>query len=120
MKQFIYLAIIIFIATTIFIGIKSMDGHISAGGLGFIFLAVSPYAYLAILNRRFSGKTPIIVVLVLSIIVGGFGIWAFIDSMVIQTDAQAGMAFIVVPVYQWFFLLLSTLPVYFLYKKKVI
>ncbi len=117
MKQLTYLIIIISTIATIIIGIKSMDNHISAGVLIFIILAVSPYAYLAIITRIVSRKYSIVTVLVLSILVGVFGIWAFVDTMFIQTDAQAGMAFFVVPVYQLGFLLVATLPVYFFNRK---
>jgi hypothetical protein len=118
MKQLTYIITLLAATSTIIIGIKTMNNQVSAEALGLIFLTVSPYAYLVVMTRHVSKKASIIAVLTLSILVGGFGVWAFVDSMFIQTDAQAGMAFIVVPVYQWGFLLLATLPVYFLNKKK--
>ena len=57
-----------------------------------------------------------IAVLVLSLLIGGFDVWALVDAMFIHIDAQGGLIYIVAPLWQWVLLLLATLPVYFLNK----
>jgi len=118
MKQISFIVVIAAAVSTVVIGVKTTNYPISAGALGFIGWAVSPYFYLAVMAKLVSRRAATIVVAVVAFLVGGFGVWAFIDTMFIHPDAQGGLAFIVVPMWQWTMLLLATLPVYLLNKVK--
>ncbi len=102
---------------TISIGIFSMDAF-SLGVLGLLLWAVSPYLYGMLLTKLVSKRNAVVTVaLVVSVIVMG-GIGLLIDAMYIHTDPQSALAFVVIPVYQWALLLLTTLPIYLLNKNK--
>jgi len=95
-----------------------MSSPISVSAMGFIAWAVSPYGYLAIMAKLVSKSVSYVAVLVLSLLIGGFGMWAFVDAMFIHIDAQGGLVYIAAPLWQWVLLMLATLPVYFLNKVK--
>ena len=118
MKQFTFITIIVAILAIIAIGLKTTIAPLSFEAIGFIGWAITPYTYLAVMAYVVSGKTTSITVLILVLLTGGFGVWAFIDAMFIHTDAQGGLVYVVVPFWQWIFLLLASLPVYYLNKVK--
>lgn len=118
MKRFTYILILAAAITTMVIGFKTMSSPISAGALGFIIWAVSPYLYLAAMTKAVSKKPSTIAVLVFALFVGAFGVWALIDAMFIHLDAQGGLIYIFAPLWQWVFLILFTLPLYLLNRVK--
>lgn len=91
-----------------------MSYPITIGALGFIGWAVSPYAYLAFMARLVTEKASWIAVCLLALLAGAFGVWALVDAMYIHPDAQGGLAFAVVPLWQWLALLLCSVPIYFI------
>ncbi len=101
---------------TIAVGILNMDAF-SLGALGLLVWAVSPYLYGMLLTKLVSKRKAVVtVVLLVSVIVIG-GIVLLIDAMYIHTDPQSALVFVVIPLYQWGLLLLTTLPIYLLNKK---
>ena len=118
MKQSTYLTIIAAAIVTIVIGIKTMSSPVSATALGFIGWAVSPYVYLAVMIKVVSKKVSTITVFILTLLVGGSGVWMLVDAMFIHVDAQGGLIFIFASLWQWVILLLASLPVYCLKKVK--
>ncbi|PCJ35519.1 MAG: hypothetical protein COA75_10200 [Cellvibrionales bacterium] len=116
MKLPAYLIIIVTAIVTIVIGLKAASSPIAISALGFIGWAVSPYVYLAVMVKILSNRTSINAVFMMSILVGGFGVWMLADAMFIHVDAQGGLVFILVPLWQWVALFVATLPVYFLNK----
>ncbi len=117
-KRISFVVIMIAVAVTVAIGVKITDSPIPAGALVIIGWAITPYIYLAIMTKLVSHNVSSIIIAVLAFIVGGFGVGGFVDAMFIHPDAQGGLAFIVVPLWQWALLLLTTIPVYFLNKTK--
>ena len=103
---------------TIIIGLKMADSLLSLGTWVIVGFAITPYVFLLYLTKNVSHHTSLIVIIVLSIITGIFGIWALLDSMFIHPDAQGGLAFIAIPALQWGLLLLATLAIYFFNKRK--
>ena len=116
-KQISFVIIVIAAAATFSIGLVSATPPLTAGVFGFIGWSVTPYVYLAVLITFISKKHALISVLVLVLVVVGFGLWAFIDSMFIHPDAQGALVFVVIPVWQLGVLLLATLPICWLNKK---
>ena len=117
MKKTTYSIIIAAAIVTIVIGIKSMNSPVSAAAVGFICWAITPYLYLAIMTKVVSKKASILTVFILTLLMGCFGVWAFVDAMYIHADAQGGLVFVFAPLWQWVVLLLMTLPVYYLNRK---
>jgi uncharacterized membrane protein YuzA (DUF378 family) len=118
MKRITYILICLAAITTAAIGFRTMSKPVSSGALGFIIWAVSPYCYLAVMTKTVSQKPSTIAVLVFALLVGVFGVWALIDAMFIHLDAQGGLIYIFAPLWQWAFLILFTLPLYFLNQVK--
>ena len=104
------------VVATIAIGVKATNSPISAGAVCFIGWAITPYMFLAVITKLVSHNVSSIIIAALAFIVGGLGIWGFVDAIFIHPDAQGGLAFIVVPLWQWALLLLVTIPIYFLNK----
>jgi hypothetical protein len=115
MKSFTYLTIALLAIITIVIGIKTMV--ISVTALGFIAWAVSPYGYLAVMAKFVSNKDSNIIVLILSLFIGCFGLFSSIDQMFINPDALGGMIYIITPLWQWLLILFATITVYYFNKK---
>ncbi len=113
-----FFTIVVALAATIVIGLKTIDNPVSIVGLGLIGLAITPYIYLSIMLKLVSQSAPSIVVAVSTLLVGGFGIMLFAEALFIHPDAYGETIFMVASVWQWAFLLLITLPVYFLNKTK--
>ena len=95
-----------------------MSSPVTIQAVGILIWLVSPYIYLAVMAKVVSGKSSNIAVFILSLLIAVFGIWALIDAMFIQNDAQGSLVFVVVPSYQWALLLLTSLPLYFLNRTK--
>lgn len=118
MKRFTYIVIWAAAITTTVIGFKTMSSPISAGAAGIIVWAVSPYFNLVAMTKAVSTKASAIAVLVFALLVGAFGLWALIDAMFIHLDAQGGLIYLFAPLWQWVFLILVSLPFYFLNRVK--
>lgn len=104
---------------TVVIGLKTVDPPLSMGALGIIGFAITPYIYLIVMAKFVSRYASLVAITILAVIIGILGVWALVDSMYVEPDAQGGLAFIVIPVYQWGLLLVTTLFVYFFqYKEK--
>ena len=117
MKKVSFVIIIVAIMVTTAIGVQTAESPMSVGAWGIVVWAVSPYIYLAIMTRLISHNIPAIIVAVLAFLAGGFGAWGLVDTMFLNPDAQGGLAFIVLPLWQWVLLVLVTIPVYFLHRK---
>lgn len=76
-----------------------------SGYLGlFLFLtwAASPYIYLYWMSRKLNVSGPFkLARLILTTIVCVGGIYIVVDSTFIHLDAQGGLIFVFLPVYQW-------------------
>ncbi len=118
MKIATYFLIFTAALATAIVGNKSMTAPITATALAFIAWAVSPYIYLAVAASWVSAKASITAVFALSLLVGAFGVWLLVDVMFIHPDAQGGLVFIFVPLWQWVLLVLTALPLYFLNRVK--
>jgi hypothetical protein len=94
------------------------DGVFSASAFGFIGWSIIPYIYLMIMNRKVSEKRSVIIILIVSLLTAAFGIWAFIDASYIHGDAQSGLAWPVIPLWQLVFLVIVSIPIYYLNRKK--
>lgn len=118
LKKVTYFLIFAAALATAIIGAKSLSSPLTFRALGFISWAVSPYAYLALATTLVSGRASIVTVFALSLMAGSFGVWLLIDTLFMHPDAQSGLIFIFAPLWQWAFLALTALPLYFLNRVK--
>lgn len=72
------------------------------GLLIFLTVAVSPYVFLilaGVVHRPARGKQ--VTVLAITMLIATMGIAIMYDAHFVNPDAQSGVVFLVVPVYQW-------------------
>ena len=117
MKPFGYAAIVLFVLSTLAIGIKAMGSSVNFGAIGLIGWALTPYVLMFAMLKFVSGKASTIIVILLIVLVGAFGNYALVDTMFIHPDAQGGLIFIVAPLGQWIVLLAASFPIY-LWKRR--
>ena len=85
--------------------------------LGYLFLIITPYLFAMLLTKWSRNHIASMVAAgIASILVLG-GVFLIIDAMYIHPDAQGGLVFPVVAVYQWAILLVISIPLYFINKR---
>jgi hypothetical protein len=80
--------------------------------MAFMVWGVSPYLYLAALNRWMKAPGPVRATLIIAVLAGLMGIWMLFDAIFLNPDAQSGLAFLFTPLWQWFLLLIASVPLY--------
>lgn len=118
MRSATYFLIFLAALATAAIGFKSLTLPITPGALGLIVWSISPYIYLVAANKLASNKSSIAAVFTSSLLMGLFGVWLLVDAMFIHLDAQSALAFVFTPLWQWAFLVLTALPLYFLNRNR--
>lgn len=64
--------------------------------------AVAPYCYLLVRNRKQSESIrELLILLIGSVLITVLGLFVLYDGFFIHPDAQSGLLFIFIPVYQW-------------------
>ena len=117
-KNASYFIVLVSAIATLTIGLKSLSSPYTLTSIGFIVWAISPYGYLTLLTKLVTSKAATIAIFVIALIVGIVGLSLLIDVMFIHTDAQGGLAYVFVPVFQWAGLLLLSLPLFMLNQSK--
>ncbi|MCF6253553.1 MAG: hypothetical protein L3J38_02275 [Thiomicrorhabdus sp.] len=79
----------------------------SLASVGFILWGLSPYGGMAILIKLSRSNKAVISTLTLSVLIGLLGLILIIDAQWIHADAQSGLVFAVVPLWQWAILILA-------------
>lgn len=105
--------LVLSIAFTIFIGLymarpwddnyayKNISGYLSLSM--FMLWAISPYIGLSFLTLIFKKhRLAIIGFMIGTFIISLFGVYGLIDTSFLHIDAQGGLIFIFLPIYQWF------------------
>jgi hypothetical protein len=118
LQKLTYVLIIAAAITTLVTGVEAADFEFPLAALGFIAWSLAPYLYLMGLNKLVSAKAAIIATFVATLLISVFGLALLIDAMFIHPDAQSGLVFIFAPLWQLLFLLLITIPLYFLNRTK--
>jgi hypothetical protein len=112
MKRIIYLLIAVAGAATLALEVLAADSPASGAGLAFMAWGISPYLYLAVLNRWTAtrgGSTAMFIIAALTIFLG---VGMMIDAVHLHPDAQSGLVLLFAPLWQWFLLLIASVPLY--------
>ncbi len=115
-KAKVYLFIIIFSVVTeclVFIAINSMFSLYAVGMM--VWVSV-PWIYVALIAALTKHKSKLIALLVAAVIAGAFGVGVIIDAFYFHIDAQSGLVFIFIPLWQLIFLVAIS-PLLLLFKK---
>lgn len=101
-SSLLILAAIIF---TVWVDVIDIDFKAATSVLDITWLIVwpiTPYIFLLALCRKTNySKSQLKALLFGSVIVSLFGVVIFTDSIFIHPDAQSGLTFLFVPIYQW-------------------
>lgn len=68
---------------------------------GFLLFAVAPHVALLLLRRAFRDGKALFLFLVGACAIAVFGVYAYFDVAFIHPDAQGGLVFVFMPIYQW-------------------
>jgi hypothetical protein len=68
---------------------------------GFAVWAGSPYVTLAVLNALSRSPASRLILLAGSLVIVGGGLPAYYDAFFVHLDAQSGLVFVFIPLYQW-------------------
>ena len=114
MKKIAYLMNMIGLVLTVGIGLLQ---SFSFETMGYLLLIITPYLFAMLLTKWSKNSIAMMVMAGISSILMLAGIFLIIDAMYIHPQAQSGLAFPVVAVYQWVILLVVSIPLYFINKK---
>lgn len=115
MKQLSYAVNILASIAVLIIAILNLD-DLSLIVIGLLIWAVSPYLFAIFMTKRSHKDIVVNIVFGVSLCLAAAGIYLLVDAMYIHTDPQGGLAFVVVPMYQWMILLITALPLYLINK----
>lgn len=99
---------------TLIILVLAADKPLSVATLGFMAWGLSPYVYLFAMGRRAATGPASVTALVIAVLTAILGVWFPFDAMYLHQDAQSALVFLFAPLWQWFLLLIASVPFYFL------
>lgn len=114
MKRIAYLVVLAAAIATAAIERIAASEPDSSAGLGFLAWGLSPYLYLLFMVRRAATPLTARIALAIAVVASFIGVWLPVDAMFVEPDAQSGLVFLFAPLWQWFLLLVATVPLYFL------
>jgi hypothetical protein len=68
---------------------------------GFAFWAAGPYVALGVLNILSKSRVGRLLILVVSLLTVGLGLAEYYDAFFVHLDAQSGLVFVFIPLFQW-------------------
>jgi len=89
----------------------------SLTALGYLLLIITPYLFAMLLTKWSKNHIASLVTVGTSSILVLGGVFLIIDAMYIHPDAQSGLVFPVVAVYQWAILLVISIPLHIINKR---
>jgi len=89
----------------------------SLSTFAYLLLIITPYLFAMLLTKWSRNHIASMVMAGLSSILALGGVFLIVDAMYIHPDAQGGLVFPVLAVYQWAILLVVSIPFYFINKK---
>ncbi len=116
MKQLSYTINFLASITVVIIAILNLD-TLTLAAISLLIWAISPYLFTIFMTKRSNKDIVVNIVFGVSLFLVVGGLYLLVDAMYIHTDPQGGLAFIVVPMYQWMILLIIMLPLYLINKK---
>ncbi|BAF72039.1 hypothetical protein [Sulfurovum sp. NBC37-1] len=119
MKTTAYLLTILAIAATFYFAVISMGDKFNMKGLAIIFAVVIPYFLGLGLLFWVKSRTAVITASAVMIILSMLGTYMLYSSIILHPDAQSGLVFFVLPVYQFPIILITAVFAFFMERKAV-
>jgi len=89
----------------------------SPATFSYLLLVITPYLFAMFLTKWSKNHIASMVTAGVSSILALGGVFLIVDAMYIHPDAQGGLIFPVLAVYQWAILLVVSIPLYFINKQ---
>ena len=118
MKKVCYLLSGLILTVVIFLNLSIVNSVFSLVAVYFCLWGILPWLYVMFLTSVNRNTKFLKVIAALTLIVGGVGIAAMVDVLYFHPDAQGGLVFVFLPLYQIAFLLVATPLIYFLARSK--
>ncbi|WP_417536440.1 hypothetical protein [Methylophaga sp.] len=118
MKRVAYLLTFFGAICTFIMGLDTITKPLNFTGLCFVLWAISPYCFLAALIKYAKSKSAVLAATAISTVMSFLGVSAIFYAMYIQLDAQSGLVYVFLPVWQWVILLIVLMLMPLLNKAK--
>ena len=118
MKKVCYLLSGLILTVVIFLNLSIVNSVFSLVAVYFCLWGILPWLYVMFLTSVNRNIKFLKVIAALTLIVGGVGIAGMVDVLYFHPDAQGGLVFVFLPLYQIAFLLIVTPLIYFLTRSK--
>ena len=118
MKKVCYLLSGLILTVVIFLNLSIVNSVFSLVAVYFCLWGILPWLYVMFLTSVNRNIKFLKVIAALTLIVGGVGIAGMVDVLYFHPDAQGGLVFVFLPLYQIAFLLVATPLIYFLTRSK--
>ena len=113
-----YILCLLFATLTLAITLQSITDTFSLAALGFLAWGILPYGLLMLFIKAARSKPAVLIMLTVSFLAGIFGLAIIYDAMYITKDAQAGLVFVVGPLWQSIGILIICVPALLLNRLK--
>ena len=118
MKKVCYFLSGLILTVVIFLNLSIVNSVFSLVAVYFCLWGILPWLYVMFLTSVNRNIKFLKVIAALTLIVGGVGIAGMVDVLYFHPDAQGGLVFVFLPLYQIAFLLVATPLIYFLTQSK--
>lgn len=117
MRTSAYLLTLLAIAATFYFAVIAMGDKFNIKGLAIIFAVVIPYFLGMGLLYWVKSRTAVITASIVMIILSLLGMYMLYSSIILHPDAQSGLVFFVLPVYQFPIILITAVFAFFMDRK---
>ena len=117
MKSIVYIELIVISLTVSIFNLKTINDAFSLFALGNVLWGIVPWVYVAVVSFFIKSTTKLVSILSVALTVGCLGIGIVVDTLFFHPDAQGGLAFIFIPLWQLMLFAFIT-PLLFLIGKK--
>ena len=120
MKTSAYIITLLAIAATFYFAVIAMGDKFSVKGLAITFAVVIPYFLGLGLLYRVRSRTAVVTVSAVLIILSLLGTYMIYSSIILHPDAQSGLVFFVLPVYQFPIVLITAVFAFFMERRYIL
>lgn len=117
MKKLIFIVLLILAISVSILNLKIMNSVFSLYALKSALWGLCPWLYLALICFFLNNMKKLIAILSVAIIFGGLGIGIMADTLFFHPDAQGGLVFLFIPLWQLVLFVFIT-PFLFIFGKE--
>ncbi|WP_049631003.1 hypothetical protein [Cellvibrio sp. pealriver] len=100
MKKLTFIVLLVIAISVSILNLKSMNSVFSFYALKTALWGLCPWLYLAFICFFLSNPRTLVSIFCVAVIFGGLGVGIMIDTLFIHPDAQGGLVFLFIPLWQ--------------------